>query len=100
MELNYAIADDSKKSGNLLPVNYGVTNLGENDVKKLNVKIYTDKNVYFTKTVPCNIKPGETWNFIEKVDVSKVASETDATVSVLSDDESDITNNTDKSYIG
>ncbi|MFD0826380.1 Ig-like domain-containing protein [Neobacillus sp. M.A.Huq-85] len=100
VELNYAIADDSKKSGNLLPVNYGVTNLGENDVKKLNVKIYTDKNVYFTKTVPCNIKPGETWNFIEKVDVSKVASETDATVSVLSDDESDITNNTDHLTLG
>jgi uncharacterized protein YjdB len=98
--LNYAHADESKRIGNLLPVEYSVTNHGQNDVKSLNVKAFNGSDVYYEKTVPCNIKPGETFNFTESMDVSKITKETDVTVTVLSEDESDETNNTDHLTLG
>jgi uncharacterized protein YjdB len=100
LALNYAYADEAKKVGSLLPVEYSVTNLGENDIKSLNVIILNGNDVYYEKTVPAAIKPGATFNFTESIDVSNVLKETDFTVTVLSEDESDATNNTDQMTLG
>jgi uncharacterized protein YjdB len=98
--LNYVHADEANKVGNRMPIEYSVTNLGENDIKSLNVKILNGNNIYYEKNVSVNIKPGETFNFTESIDVSNVLKETDLTVKVLSEDESDETNNTDHITLG
>ncbi|ODM24960.1 hypothetical protein A7W90_01315 [Clostridium sp. Bc-iso-3] len=98
--LESVYADEHNKSGDSLPINYSVTNLGENTVERVNVKIYAGDNVYTDKFVDCKIEPGATVEFTENIDTSNVDSVTDVTVFVESEDESDLTNNSEIIKIG
>ena len=97
--LDYAAADETKREGNVQPVNYAVVNLGESPLKQFELTIQGDQ-IHQRKTVTCSILPGETQSFTTELDVSGIEQQTKLTALIEADNDSDVENNAAEFDIG
>jgi len=93
IELSSVYVNELDKMGEMQPVLYSVTNLGENVVNSFRVRIANSNFTFTDKTISCSIAPGETVDFTEEIDVTNINSVTDFKILVESENESDLSNN-------
>ncbi|MEH7223246.1 Ig-like domain-containing protein [Bacillus sp. JJ1566] len=91
--LNDVYANEALRDGATQPIEFSVTNLGENQVNTLTLKMQIGDDVFLEKTIETQIKPGETVNLKETVNVSSITKETEINFSVYANEERDKTNN-------
>ena len=90
VRLEYALENRTKRSGSIQPVDISVTNAGEKTVNKIYLEGYLGDKLYINKEVPCNIAPGESYQWVENMDFSKDRKATNATVKVHVDGQKDM----------
>ncbi|MEH7250557.1 Ig-like domain-containing protein [Neobacillus niacini] len=98
--LNDVYANEAFRDGDIQPIEFSVTNLGENEVNSLTLKMQIEDDIFLEKNIETQIKPGETVNFKENVNVSNITKETDIDFSVFAKEESNEDNNQDVITLG
>lgn len=101
-EVSYAIIDEKDGLSDKHPVVIGIKNNGQKTVGSFDMTISDDKTgkIYYSDTKKCNIGIGEITEFTVNLDLSDITEETNLKVTVLSDNDTDVSNDTTNINIG
>lgn len=100
ISLDYVYASDSDRDDGIQPVEFGITNHGENMVSELNIIIRDKELTYLDKKVSCNIAPGESYIFTEEFALDKIDEVKDFDIEVIIENETDYSNNIQSFQLG
>ena len=100
VELTSASTKDDDRVNGMQPVKFSVKNSSEVVLDKFNIKISSAENSYLEKEINCNIKPGEEAYFTENIDLTGLDKQTDLTVSINSDGDTNEANNVKNITVG